>query len=162
MTSFHHKEPYSGNAHAALHKALSTLLPLGFKVIGQTENSLTIKGPGYDRTMQNALLGMSSGELSISRGTISLYARLGGVDRMAHRLVFILIGMGFVQALIFIGLWFYIQRLHTKPFFLLIPALVFLPWIFITPRITKWIRSNCESALVRFVAGIASPQTATE
>jgi hypothetical protein len=162
MTLFHYEAPFSGNAHVALHNALSTLLPLDFKVIGQTENRLTVEGPGYNSSKQNALLGMSSGEFTISHGTISLLARLGGVDRMAHILLFILIGLGSVQALVFIGLWLYIERLHANPFFLVIPALVFLPWVFITPRIIKWTRGNCENALARFVDQLASPQDANE
>ena len=156
MMPFHYEVPYSGNAQFAINSALQMLLPLDFKIIDQTESTLTVQGPGYNSTSQNALLGMSRGELSFSRSTISINADLGGVDRMTRFLLFLLMGMGAADAIVFTGLWFYVERLHAQPWFLAIPVLVFLPWVFIAPWMTKWIRKRCEEALIRFVDDLAA------
>ncbi|MDO9546922.1 MAG: hypothetical protein Q7J07_09280 [Pelolinea sp.] len=153
--SFRYEAAYSGNSQFVIKTALQTLLPLGFKIIDQTVSALIVEGPGYNSTRQNALLGISRGELSFSRLSISINAELGGVDRMARFLLILLLGMGAIQAIIFTGLWFYVDRLHAQPWFLVIPALVFLPWIFIAPLMTKWISRRCEEALIRLVDNLA-------
>ena len=151
MSHFHYEAPYSGNPQFAVHTALQTLLPLDFRIIAQTSSTLVVEGPGYTSTRQNALLGMSRGELTFSRSTVSINAEMGGVDRMGRFLLFLLMGMGTINAAIFIVLWFTIDRLHAQTWFLAIPALVFLPWVFIAPWMKRWIGKRCEEAIIRLV-----------
>lgn len=156
MMAFHYEVPYSGNAQFAINSALQTLLALDFKIIDQTGSTLTVGSPGYHSTHQNALLGMSRGELFFSPSHISINAELGGVDRTARFLLILMLGMGAINAIVFTGLWFFVEQLHAQPWFLAIPALVFLPWILIAPRMAKWIRKRCEEALIRFVDNLAA------
>jgi hypothetical protein len=121
-----------------------------------------VEDPGFFSTRQGTFQGMSAGELSFSRWAISLHAHLGNVDHKPHFQLFLMLGLGAVQALVFIGLWLCFEGLHTQPFSLAIPAQVFLPWIFIKSLITKWVRVNCEGALVCFVDNLASPYAADQ
>jgi hypothetical protein len=116
-----------------------------------------VEGPGFSSTRQGTFQSKSVGELSFSRWAISLHAHLGNVDRKVHFQLFLMLGLGAVQAFVFIGLWLNIERLHAKPFFLAAPVLAILSWIFITPLITKWVRAYCEGALARFVVHLVSP-----
>jgi len=156
MMAFQQSVSYSGNSQIAMNTLLQTLLPLGFQIIEQSEWALIVEGPGYNSTRQNALLGMSRGEFSFSRSTISINADLGGVDRMSRFLLFLLIGIGLFDAVVFTGLWFFIDALRAHQWFLAIPTLAILPWVFIAPIMTKWIRKHCEEAITNLLKNMAS------
>ena len=155
MITFQHSQAYSGNSRGAVNTALQTLLPLGFTVIEQSEYTLIVAGSGYNSTRQNALLGISRGEFSFSRSTITIHAQLGGVERMSRFLLFLLLGIGVFDALVFTGLWFYINHLHAQPWFLAVPAMILLPWVFIAPFITKWVQRRCEDAIIGLLHNMA-------
>jgi len=155
MRTFQYSVSYSGNSQFVMNNILQTLLPLGFRIIEQSEGTLIVEGPGYNSTRQNALSGMSRGIFSFSRSTISIDADLGGVDRMSRFLLFLLAGMGIFNTLVFTGLWLFIDKLHAHPWFLAIPGMTLLLWIFIAPIMTKWIRKRCEEAITNFLDNTA-------
>jgi len=126
---------------------LQTLLPLGFEITNASSFGLQVKGPGYGSTRQNPLLGISSAMFKFSRSQITIDAQLGGVSRMAQLLSFILIGVGLMDAVIFFTLWYFLPELNQHRWFLYIPTLTLLPWVFIAPWLTRFIRQRCEDAI---------------
>jgi len=126
---------------------LQSLLPLGFEIVSDTSYGLTVSGPGYRSTRQNPLLGISAATFDIGRSQISVDAQLGGVGRLGQTLVSILIGVGLVDAAIFFALWYFLPELNQHRWFLFIPALTLIPWVFIAPWMTKFIRRRCEDAI---------------
>jgi hypothetical protein len=135
---------------------LQTLLPLEFQVINDSTYSLTLNGPGYSSTRQSPLLGISTAVIDFGRSQIVIDAELGGLNRMSQLLLAILIGVGVIDSAIFFALWYYLPELNQNRWFLFVPALTLLLWIFIAPLITRFIRRRCEDAidtLLRNAAG---------
>jgi hypothetical protein len=138
---------FNGDSSRALDTALRTLLPLGFEIESQGSGYLALKGPGMNSTRQNALQGISHAEFSANRGSLRVRAELGGVDRMQRFLVFLLIGLGLFDSLVFIGLWYFLDPLRAHPWFLVIPLITFIPWIIIGPLLARWIDKRTREAL---------------
>ena len=156
MRKFQYSVSYSGNSQLAINAALQTLLPLGFHIVEQSDNTLTVEGPGYNSTRQNALMGMSHGIFNFSRSIISIKAILEGVDHISRFLLFLFLGIGAFNALIFTGLWFYIDTLHANLWFLAFPAAITILWGLIAPVITLWIRKRCEEAITNLLQNMAA------
>lgn len=126
---------------------LQTLLPLGFEIVSNASSALSVSGPGYRSTRQSPLLGISYANFDFGESQISVDADLGGIDRKARILLAVLISVGVLDSGIFLALWFFIDRLREATWFLFIPALTLLPWIFLAPWITRFLRRRAEDAI---------------
>jgi hypothetical protein len=156
MITYRKSQPYNADPSRAKDIVLQTLLPLGFQVINDGTYSLTLNGPGYRSTRQSPLLGISTAVFDFGRSQIVIDAELGGLNRMSQLLLAILIGVGVIDSAIFFALWYYLPELNQNRWFLFVPALTLLLWIFIAPLITRFIRRRCEDAidtLLRNAAG---------
>ena len=138
---------FTGDPHRAFEIALQTLLPLGFEVAEQSSLHLVVTGPGFNSTRQNALLGISRAEFSAEHSSLVVKAELGGLDRFQRLMLIFMIGLGAFDSLLLLALWFFIERLRTHTWFLAIPVIIFIPWIFIAPVLARWIRKRTKSAL---------------
>ena len=138
---------FTGDARRAFEIALQTLLPLGFEVAEQSSISLVATGPGFNSTRQNALLGISRAEFSAERSSLVVKAELGGLDRFQRLMLIFMISLGAFDSLLLLALWFFIERLRTHTWFLAIPVIIFIPWIFIARVMTRWISKRTKNAL---------------
>jgi hypothetical protein len=71
-------------------------------------------------------------------------------------LTIILVGVGLIDSAIFFALWYFIPEFKQQVWFLFVPALTLLPWVFIVPYMARFIRRRCEEAidiLLRNAAG---------
>ena len=150
--------PYTGDGERAIDIALQTLLPLGFRIESQGSSHLTVTNQHYNSTKQDALMGITRAEFDLSRSALTVRAELGGVERMQKFLLFILLGLGAFDVLLFTGLWYFIPELHAQTWFLFIPLVALIPWAIIAPRMTVWIRERTVSALQTLLSNIASSQ----
>ncbi len=147
MQIFEDKLDFNGDAASAFDIALRTLLPLGFEIESQGSSHLTVKSPGMNSTRQNPLQGISYADFTIEHSSLQVRAELGGVDRLQRFLVLLLLGMGMFDSLVFLGLWYFLDKLHAQPWFLIIPLLTFLPWIIIAPLLARWIGKRTRDSL---------------
>ena len=147
MQFYEEKTDFYGDPSRVFDTALRVLLPLGFEIESQGSSYLTVKGPGMNSTRQNALQGVSRAEFTTERGSLRVHAELGGVERMQRFLVLLLLGMGLFDSLMFLGLWYFLDKLHAQPWFLIIPLLTFLPWIIIAPLLARWIGKRTRDSL---------------
>jgi hypothetical protein len=69
------------------------------------------------------------------------------VEHIQRYLLFIMIGLGLFDVLLFTGLWYFIPKLHPHTWFLLIPLLALIPWALMAPRTNGWIRERTVTAL---------------
>lgn len=138
---------FSGDAERAFDIALETLLPLGFQIETKGSSRLTAAGPGFGSTRQGALLGVSRAEFTADRSSLRVRAELGGVDRMQRFLIILLVGVGTFDSLLFTALWYFFGEIRAYSWFLAIPALTMLPWIFIGPILARWIGKRTKEAL---------------
>jgi len=146
---------FTGDARRAFDAALQTLLPLGFEVEEQSSLHLVVTGPGFNSTRQNALLGISRVEFSAERSSLVVNAELGGLDRFQRLMLIFMIGVGAFDSLLLLALWFFIERLRTHTWFLAIPVIIFIPWIFIAPVMTRWISKRTKNALKTLLHNMA-------
>jgi len=146
---------FSGESSRAFNIALQTLLPLGFLVESKGSDRLAVTGPGFNSTRQNALLGISRAEFIAERSSLRVRAELGGVDRMLRFMVILLVGLGIFDALLFTTLWYFLDELRTHIWFLAIPALTLVPWIFIAPFMARWIGNRTKDALNTLLQNMA-------
>lgn len=156
MITYKKSQPNHIDPSRAKEIVLQTLLPLGFEIINDSSYGFTVNGPGYRSTRQSPLLGISTAVFDFGRSQILIDAELGGFSRMSQLLLAILIGVGVIDSAIFFTLWYFLPELNQHRWFLFIPALTLLPWIFIAPRMTRFIRRRCEDAidtLLRNAAG---------
>lgn len=58
-----------------------------------------------------------------------------------------MIGLGVFDSLILTALWFFIERLRVHTWFLVVPVLIFIPWVFIAPVLTRWLGKRTKDAL---------------
>ncbi len=156
MDTYEDFVPYTGEGERAFNVALQTLLPLGFLVESQGSSHLIVTNQHYNSTKQSALLGISRAEFSLGHSALTVKAELGGVERMQKFLLFILLGLGSFDVLLFTGLWYFIPELHGHIWFVFIPLLALIPWAFIAPHMTKWIRQRTLDALRTLLASMAS------
>ncbi len=147
--------PYSGGSQQAINVALQTLLPLGFQIESQGSAHLIVSNKTYNSTRQSALMGISRAEFNADRSTLSVRAELGGVERLQRFLLFILLGVGIFDTLVLTALWYFLETLRAHTWFLIIPLISLLPWIFIAPRMTIWIRQRTEDALDVLLSNMA-------
>jgi hypothetical protein len=49
--------------------------------------------------------------------------------------------------MLFTSLWFFIDSLRPHPWFLAIPALTLLPWVFFAPLMTRWVSKRTTDAI---------------
>ncbi len=148
--------PYSGDSQRAMDIALQTLLPLGFQIESQGSAHLIVSNNSYNSTRQSGLKGISRAEFNAGHSTLSVRAELSGVERMQRFLLFILLGVGVFDALVLIGLWYFLEKLRAYAWFLAIPILSLLPWVFIAPRMTVWIRRRTEESIQILLKNMAS------
>jgi len=146
---------FSGEPSHAFDTALRTMLPLGFQVISEGSGLLVLSGPGFTSTRQNALLGVSRAEFTAERSSLKVRAELGGVDRMQLFLIVLLVGLGLFDSLIFLGLWWFLDALRARAWFLFIPALTLLPWVIIGPILARWIGKRTREALRQLLQNMA-------
>lgn len=155
MITYQKTQPNHNDPARAKELVLQTLLPLGFEIVNDTSYGLTVNGPGYRSTRQPPLHGISTAVFDFSRSQIVIDAELGGVSRISQLLLFILIGVGFLDSAIFFALWYFLPELNQHRWFLFIPALTLLPWIFIAPWMTRFIRRRCEDAIDKLLRNAA-------
>jgi hypothetical protein len=146
---------FSGDPSRAFDTALRTLLPLGFQVINESSSQLIVTGPGFTSTQQNALLGISRAEFTAERSSLKVLTELGAVDRMQRFLIILLVGLGLFDSLVFLGLWYFLDKLRAHTWFLAIPALTLVPWVVIGPILTRWIGNRTREALNRLLQNMA-------
>ena len=146
---------FTGDARRAFDTALQTLQPLGFEIVEQNSFRLVVTGPGFNNTRQNALLGISRAEFNAEHSRLAVKADLGGLDRFQKIMLTLMIGAGALDALLLIALWYFLEELHAQTWFLAIPVLVFIPWIFIAPLITRWILERTKDALATLLNAMA-------
>lgn len=146
---------YSGDSQRAMDMALQTLLPLGFQIESQGSAHLIVSNSSYNSTRQSGLKGISRAEFNAGHSTLSVRAELGGVERLQRFLLFLLLGVGVFDTLMLTGLWYFLETLRAHTWFLAIPILSLLPWVFIAPRMTVWIRQRTLDALDILLSNMA-------
>jgi len=138
---------FHGDPQRAFATALQNLLPLGFQIEEQSAYRLVVHTPDLNSTRQNALLGVSRAEFSADQGSLKVQAAMGGVDRLTRSLLFIILGLGAFDTVLFTGLWFFLDKLREHVWLLAMPALALLPWIIITPIVIRLIGKRTREAL---------------
>lgn len=146
---------FSGDGSRAFEIALQTLLPLGFRIESQGSSRLVVTGPRYNSTRQNSLLGISKAEFTAERSSLRVRAELGGVDRMQRFLLFLLLGLGLFDSVLFTALWLFVEEIHAYTWFLAVPVLTFIPWIFVAPLMVRWISRRTKEALSALLNNMA-------
>jgi len=156
MITYKKSQPNSVDPARARDTVLQTLLPLGFEMINDSSYGFTVSGPGYRSTRQSPLLGISTAVFDFGRGQLTVDAELGGLNRMTRWLLIILISVGLIDASIFFALWYYLPELNQQRWFLFIPALTLLTWVFVNPFIIQFLRRRCQDAIDTLLSKAAS------
>lgn len=138
---------FSGSEERAISTALGTLLPLGFQVESQGSAHLFVTNNRYRSAQDSPLLGISRAEFNFSRFTLNVKAELGGVEKIRRFLLFVLLGSCVFDAVLFTALWFFIEDLHIKTWLLVFPLVILLPWVFIGPYMSRWLKNRTVDAL---------------
>jgi hypothetical protein len=140
--------PFTGRASKALEVAKSTFLPQGFHFVTSTDYELRVVGPGINSTRENPLKGITEASIIIrpSASAIEMKATLGGVEKMKKFLIFFPLGMAILFLVVFGVLALQLPDMR-RPIFFLIPLLVFSPWLFLAPLMTRMIGRRTVEAI---------------
>jgi len=155
MTTIEEFVTFSGDAERAFDTALRALLPLGFQVEERGASRLVVRGPGYDSSRQDALLGISRAVFTAAGSTLEVHAELEGVDRLMRRLLFLILGLAFFDLALFTALWYFLEPLRRNTWILATPALALLPWVFLAPYLTRLFSGRTRQALAALLENIA-------
>jgi len=148
-----------------LQAALVTLTNNGFAIAKRDVKSVDLTGPGLNSTRQNPLLGASRIHLELHGNELSLDAELGGVETMRRflmRFPFMLgLGLGLffgvVGGIAFgrqFGVGFGVPWAQGLTWMLLAiggAMLPVTPWLFLSPMMSKMIRTRTQNALTTLV-----------
>jgi hypothetical protein len=158
-----------------LQAALTTLTNNGFAIVNRDKNSVDLTGPGLNSTKQNPLLGASAIHLELQGQQLRLDAELGGVDSMQRFLMRFPFMLGLGLGLFFgvvggvalgrqFGVGFgvpWAQGLTWMFFAIGIAILPVTPWVFLSPMMSKMIRTRTQNALTTLVINaVQMPETA--
>lgn len=138
---------FSGDGARAISTALQTLLPLGFQVESQGSSHLFVTNSRYRSAQDSPLSGISRAEFNLDRFSLNVKAELGGVEKMRRYLLIVLLGSSIFDAVLFTALWYFIEELHAKTWLLVFPLVILLPWIFIGPYMSRWLKNRTVDAL---------------
>lgn len=97
--------PFQGDVEKAFALAVSALTALGFRIEGQSAQSVELRGPGMHSSRQSPLVGASHLAIRSAQGELLLEADLGGVRRMANFVnyfpLILVLGLGAVLYVVF-------------------------------------------------------------
>lgn len=155
MTTIEESVPFSGDPDRAFGTALRILLPLGFQVEERGSYRLAVRGPGYDSTRQNALLGVSRAVFTAGGSTLEVRAELEAVDRLMRRLLYLMLALAAFDLALFTSLWYFLEPLRGNTWILATPALTLLPWVFLGPFLTRIFTKRTRQALVALLENMA-------
>ena len=165
MTTFSTSAITTTPTEDVLQAALLTLTNNGFAIVKREGNFVDLAGPGLNSTRQNPLLGASRVRLELHGHELSLDAELGGVETMRRflmRFPFILgLGLGLVFGIVGgvafgrqFGVGFgvpWAQGLTWMLFAIGGAMLPVFPWLFLSPMMSKTVRTRTQSALTTLV-----------
>ena len=157
--NYHKTMPSIIDPRESIHIALNNLLPIGFSVSAQTENSLTVKRKVANRGTPHPLLGMSTAAFSLEEGAISIDADLNALNRLSRRIVLVYLAVSLVNAVIFLSLWFIIPALRAHGWFLLIPAAMMAMFVVIILFAARLAYARCEAAINDLLTQMAGKPT---
>lgn len=155
MTAIEESVTFSGDAERAFDTALRALLPLGFQVEERDSYRLVVRGPGYDTSRQEALLGVSRAVFTAGGSTLEVRAELEGVDRLMRRLLTLILALAAFDLALFTSLWYFLEPLRANTWILATPALALLPWVFLASFLTRLFSSRTRQALVALLENMA-------
>lgn len=147
---------FSGDGERAINSTLQSLLPLGFQIESQGSSRLVVTNSNYRSTKQDPLLGISRAAFNINRFSLEVRAELGGVVKMRNFLLALLIGIGVFDAALFTAMWYFLDELRPHTWLLAFPLAALLPWIFLGPYLTRWIKNRTVDALKKLLDEMAA------
>ena len=148
-----------------LQAALATLTNNGFAIVNCDKNSANLTGPRLNSTKQNPLLGATAIHLELHGQQLRLEAELGGVDAMRRFLMRFPFMLGLGLGLFFgvaggvvfgrqFGVGFGVPWAQGLTWMLLAIGAAMLPvtpWLFLSPMMSKMIRTRTQNALTTLV-----------
>ena len=115
---------FDGNIDKALEIARNTLIPHGFTIVTNTDESVELDGPGTLWTKgQNPLVGVSKISVSGTNNELAIKAEFGGILKAIIYLIIFIVGMSVFFLLLF-GIFFYLQGASTYMY--LLPEVVLI------------------------------------
>jgi len=144
MIIYEKKIRFDGDAVSAMEKAKNFFMMHGFKLAIKEENTLLITGRGMISNRENAIKGLTKGQLRITEFFIEFKGELGGVQFMKKFLYL------FPPVLMLILIMiFSIIALFTNQFSIgiLAPILAIAPWLIISPIFAKSIQRKTEESI---------------
>ena len=138
--------PFEGDAADALDVARTALLALGFEIVLDSDRELHAEGPGMHSNQQPALLGASSIRFSVSKSSVGVKARLGGVATM--KTFVYLFPPGLVASLL-------VMAKFLEPSFSLLHLFWVLLWAGVAPVIGRALERSTHRAIDRLVRSMA-------
>ena len=142
-------------------KAAELLVAEGFSIVQHSHKEVQCSGPGMRSTKQNPILGATSVvliERTHPKPRVIVHAELGGVEWMSKFILRLPLAIAGGQAILFgsfalVGNTIFGAPVPPSSFGLIIGilALVTVPWIFIRPRMTRWMKKRTEASIEALV-----------
>jgi len=159
-----------------LQAALTTLTNNGFAIVNRDEKSADLTGPGLNSMRQHPLLGASKIHLELQGQQLRLNAELGGVDSMRRFLMRFPFILGLALGLLFgvvggftfgrqFGVGFGVPWAQGWTWLLVAVGGAMLPvspWLFLSPLMSRRIRTRTQNALVTLVQNAVQLPKAAE
>ena len=108
MTTIEESVPFSGDPDRAFDIALRALLPLGFQVEERGSYRLAVRGPGYDSSRQDPMLGVSRAVFTAGGSTLEVRAELEGIGHLMRRLLYLILALAVFDLALFTALWYFL------------------------------------------------------
>lgn len=135
---------FNGDISSAMATAKNFFISNGFKLELRGNDTLLLKGPGMISNRQNAIRGVSKGQLQITSSSIVFTGDLGGVEFMKKFVCFfppaLILGLTVTLSIVF-----YLTNQFSVEF--LTFALLIIPWLIIGPLVGKSIQRKTENAI---------------
>ena len=135
--------PFHGDSEKAMKLAADALTSSNFRIDAFSGNQLRFTGPGMNSNRENPLRGFSTGEISISAGSITFRGEMGAIQKFRLFLTLFIAGM----ALFFVILFGVILRHKIAPQAKYIAPLPLAPWIVLIPLFARQTRKRAEKAI---------------
>jgi hypothetical protein len=142
---------FDGHVEASFEMATTILTANNFRLVDKTGDTLEFSGGGMSSSRQNPLVGATRIRFLHRPGQLTLEADLGGVTRMSWFLHLFPAVMG-VFFLILFGVlfrqmgWWFVVAVSLGPL---------LPWVVLSPVLSRWIRWRAIKALENVLANLA-------
>ncbi len=144
MIKYNKTIEFNGDTSSAMTTAKNFFISNGFKLELRGDDTLLLKGPGMISNRQNAIRGVSKGQLQITSSSIVFTGDLGGVEFMKKFVCFFppLLILGLTATL---SIVFYLTNQFSVEF--LAFALLIIPWLIIGPLVGRSIQRRTENAI---------------